>query len=199
MNAYTSEYSLQRESPHSEVSSGLLHAQHGFLRFHLGRIIILFVAAGCHFASSATVLVELTSRVLPNSLAYYRSKVMNATLISLDFAVLALLIGWSVLQLLIAYRLSGKNVVKATALCWIVTCVEALYLVLFVYGLYGGSPSEDSSRLFPAASVVFTLLVGWQFVFSVVVSTFIGANFRSFRSSPGVRCGNSNPEYELIA
>lgn len=183
----------------SESASGQLHTSAPLLRFQLGRILMLFVAAGCHFASAATVLIELTTRVLPNSLAYYRSKVMNGTLLTLDFAVLALLIGWSVLQLLIAYRLSGRNVVKATALCWIVTCVEALYLVLFVYGLFGGSPTEDPSMRFPVSSVVFTLLVGWQFIYSLIVSTFIGAQFRSFRSSPRNYCGSANTEYELIA
>ena len=198
VDANGGEFAPSHAAPLSEPSSSPVQAPPRANRFYLARIILLFIATGCHFVSAAFVLVELSTRILPNSLEYFRSKVMNGTLLTLDFVVLALLVGWSILQLLIAYRLSGKNVVKATALCWIVTCVEALYLVLFVYGLYGSDPNGDPYLRFPAASVLFTLLVGWQFVYSVVVSTFIGTHFRSLRSSRGLFCQRSQPTYEII-
>lgn len=163
------------------------------------RIIALFICAGCHFASTLAVVAELGSRKYPRGFAeYFRSRTLQATLVSLDFMVLALLIGWSFLQLYIAYRLSGKNVNKATALCWIVTCVEALYLVLFVYGLFGSSPSEESLSKVTAASIIFTTLVGWQFIFSILVSSFLNAQFEPVGTGPLCRCSQQTPEYEVI-
>jgi len=152
-----------------------------------GRIIALYIVSACHFASVFFLLLDISKSSKLFMLGHGKLNSFDASLISFDFIVMALLLGWSGIQLYIAYKLNSGNSLKACVLCWVVLLVEAAFILVFIYGLFGSAPT-NGNPFKAAGGIILTTIVLWQFVYTVLVTSFLGGQFHAYGCGPDSCC-----------
>jgi hypothetical protein len=159
-----------------------------------GRIISLYIITALHASSVLCMLLDVSTSSKLFLLNEYK---FGASVISFDFIIMAILLGWSVAQVAIAYKLSSKNTLKATALCWVVLLAEAVFIVIFVFGLFGNMPS-NSNPFRAAGGIILTTVICFQFAYTILVTSFLGARFKAYRCGPQQACCLPHGGYQSL-
>lgn len=161
------------------------------------RIILLYIIGALHAAAALCMIADVSHS---SSLFRDGDKKMSsfdASLISFDFIVMAALFLWSILQVLVAFKLSSGIALKATVLCWTVFLVEAILVVVFIYGLFGNTDAPHGA-FESAGSIILTCLVSLQFAYTVIVTSFVGTKFQRFGCGPKCICCPSDRGYQSL-
>jgi hypothetical protein len=162
-----------------------------------GRIIALYVVSACHFASVVCMLIDVSNSSNLFVMNQHEFSSFDAYLISFDFTIMILLLGWSFIQLAIAYRLDTSATLRAAVLSWVVLLVEAAFVLVFVYGLFGSAPA-NGNPFKAAGGIILTTIVIWQFVYTIIVTTFLGSRFERFGCGPDSCCSNHRGYESLV-